>query len=386
MPKIKGNKEMSAEERLELIKRNTEEILTEEDLKTLLINNEKLKHYIGFEISGKIHLGTGLMCMSKVKDFMEAGVDCSVFLADWHSWINDKLGGNRDVIKRVGVGYFKEGLKASMKCLGEDPEKIKFVLGSDLYHNNDYYWATFIDVSKHTSLGRIQRSITIMGRKEGESVDFAKMVYPPMQVADIFIQGLNLAHAGLDQRKAHVIAREVANQMKISPLLNKKGEKIKPIAVHHHLLLGLQKPSVWPVPKENLQELWSSMKMSKSIPDSAIFITDSPEEIRRKLNKAFCPEKEVEFNPVLDWAKYVVFMNDKSVLEVRRPEKFGGNKAYKSFDSLKNDFAEGKLHPMDLKNAVAEKLIEILEPARKHFEQPAIKKMKEEMEKLLVTR
>ena len=174
--------------------------------------------------------------------------------------------------------------------------------------------------------------------------------------------------------------------MKISPLLNKKGEKIKPIAVHHHLLLGLQKPSVWPVPKENLQELWSSMKMSKSIPDSAIFITDSPEEIRRKLNKAFCPEKEVEFNPVLDWAKYVVFMNDKSVLEVRRPEKFGGNKAYKSFDSLKNDFAEGKLHPMDLKNAVAEKLIEILEPARKHFEQPAIKKMKEEMEKLLVTR
>src|SRR3989344_1230710 len=100
---------MSVDERLALIKRNTDEIIGEEELKEMLKRGEKLKHYIGFEISGKVHLGTGIVCMSKVKDFMEAGVDCSIFLADWHTWINDKLGGNRDVIKRVGVGYFKEG-------------------------------------------------------------------------------------------------------------------------------------------------------------------------------------------------------------------------------------------------------------------------------------
>jgi tyrosyl-tRNA synthetase len=377
---------MDNKERFNLIKRGTEEILTEEDLKVLLDNKEKLKHYIGFEISGKIHLGTGLMCMSKVRDFMDAGMDCSVFLADWHSWINDKLGGDRETIKKVAVGYFKEGLKASLKCVGGNPENLKFVLGSDLYHNNDNYWATMIDVSKNTSLGRMQRSITILGRKEGDAVDFAKLIYPPMQVADIFIQGVNVAHSGLDQRKAQVIAREVALSLKVSPLLNKKGEKIKPIAVHHHLLLGLQKPQVWPVDKEKMQELWSTMKMSKSIPDSAIFITDSVEEIKRKLNKAFCPEKEIEFNPVLDWAKHIIFMDKKSKLEIKRAEKFGGSKNYSSYEALEKDFAGGRLHPMDLKNAVAEKLIKILEPARKHFEQPKVKKMKEEMEKLLVTR
>lgn len=377
---------MNTREKLELIKRNTEEILTEEELENLLENEEKLKHYIGFEISGKIHLGTGLMSMSKVKDFMDAGIDCSIFLADWHSWINDKLGGDRKKIKEIAAGYFKEGLKASLKCVGGAPEKLKFVLGSELYHNHDEYWATMIEVSKNTTLGRMQRSITIMGRKEGESVDFAKLIYPPMQVADIFFQGLNIAHSGLDQRKAHVIAREVALQMKISPLFNKKKQKIKPIAIHHHLILGLQKPLMWPVPKEKMQELWSSMKMSKSIPDSAIFITDTPEEIKRKLNKAFCPEKETEFNPVLDWAKNLIFRGEKAKLKVQRQEKFGGDAEYKSYSQLEKDFSSGKLHPMDLKNAVANSLIDLLEPARKHFSQEKIKKMKDEMEKLLVTR
>jgi tyrosyl-tRNA synthetase len=376
----------AVQKKFDLIKKNTEEILTEEDLLKLLKENEPLKHYIGFEISGKIHIGTGLMCMSKVKDFMDAGVDCSIFLADWHSWINDKLGGNMDTIQKVAVGYFKEGLKASLKCVGGNPEKLKFILGSELYHNNDKYWQTMIDVSKHMTLARISRSITILGRKEGESVDFAKMIYPPMQVADIFAQKLNIAHAGLDQRKAQVLARDVALNLKVSPLLNKKKEKIKPIAIHHHLILGLQKPPIWPVPKEQLQELWSTMKMSKSIPSSAVFITDSPEEIRKKLNGAFCPEKEIEFNPVLDWAKSLIFIEKSSKLEIKRIDKFGGNKIYSSYSDLEKDFANGKLHPMDLKNSVAERLIEILEPARKHFSQPKIKKMKEEMERLIVTR
>ncbi len=377
---------MNTQQKIELIKRNLEEVLTEEDLNELINNEEKLRHYIGFEISGKIHLGTGLMSMSKVKDLIDAGVNCSVFLADWHSWINDKLGGDRKKIKETAVGYFKEGLKASLICMGGHPSKIKFILGSELYHNHDDYWATVIDVSKNTTLGRMQRSITIMGRKEGEAIDFAKLIYPPMQVADIFFQNLNLVHSGLDQRKAHVIAREVALKMKISPLLNKNKQKIKPVAIHHHLILGLGKPPAWPISKENMQEVWSALKMSKSKPETAIFIHDTPEEISRKIKNAFCPEKEIEFNPVLDWAKNLIFAINKNKLIINRPEKFGGKKIYSSYQDLEKDFASGNLHPMDLKNGVAESLIKLLEPARKHFEQPKIKKMKEEMEKLLVTR
>jgi len=377
---------MDVEEKLRLIRRNTEEILGEEDLKKMVEGEEKLKHYIGFEISGKPHLGHGLVCMSKIKDFVEVGADCSVFLADWHSWINDKLGGDKDVIKEVAVSYFKEALIAAYKCIGGNVKDLKFVLGSDLYHNNDKYWETVIDVSKNTTLGRMQRSITILGRKEGESVDFAKLIYPPMQVADIFIQDINMPHAGLDQRKAQVIARDVAEKLEICPLLNKKGKVVKPVAVHGHLVLGLQKPPVWPVPKDKLQELWSQMKMSKSIPNSAIYMTDGEKEVEKKIMKAFCPEGDIDFNPLLDWAKYIVFINDESKLEVKRKKEFGGDIIYECYDGLENDFRDKRLHPMDLKMAMVVKLNEILEPARKHFASPKMKKIKEEMEKLIVTR
>jgi tyrosyl-tRNA synthetase len=377
---------MNTQKRIDLIKHNTEEIMVEEDLRLLLESGLPIKHYIGFEISGKPHLGHGLVCMSKVKDFVDAGIDCTIFLADWHTWINNKLGGDREIIKQVAVNYFKEALIAAYKCVGGNPADLKFVMGSDLYHKNDKYWETVIDISKNITLGRIERSITIMGRKEGESVDFAKLIYPPMQVADIFVMGINMPHAGLDQRKAQVIARDCALKLSISPLIGKDGKKIKPVAIHGHLILGLQKPPVWPVPKEKLQELWSQMKMSKSIPNSAIYMTDTEEEVDKKIKNAFCPEGDTDFNPLLDWAKYIVFINSHSKLEILRPEKFGGNKTYQSYDELVKDFAEKQLHPMDLKQAMAKKLNEILAPAREHFADHHRKKMKEEMEKLIITR
>jgi len=373
---------MDIKAKLDLIKKNTEEIIGEPGLRELLKKKEKLRHYIGFEISGKIHLGTGLMSMLKIKDFTDAGVDCRVFLADWHTWINDKLGGNPEIIKKVAVGYFKEGLKASLKCVGGNPLKLKFVLGSNLYHNNDLYWATVIDVSKYTTLSRMMRSTTIMGRKEGGSLDFAKLIYPPMQVADIFIQKINLAHAGLDQRKAHVIARDVADRLSFCPLLISGGKQIKPIAIHHSLILGLGKPPSWPVPKDQLQDLWSAMKMSKSKPNTCIFIHDSEKDIKKKINKAFCPEKEIEFNPIIDWTEKLIFPIRKQ-LHISRSEKFGGDVTYNSCQKLKQEFKAGKLHPTDLKNAVAEELILILKPARKHFSKGKPKKMLEDLEKLM---
>jgi tyrosyl-tRNA synthetase len=378
---------MNVSERFELIKRGTEEVLTEDDLKRYLESGVPLNHYIGFEISGKVHLGTGIVCMSKIKDFLDAGVKCSVFLADWHSWINDKLGGDLEQIQKIANGYFKEGLKACLGAVGADAEKVKFTLGTELYHNNDKYWETFIDVCKNTTLNRMHRSITIMGRKLGEGVDFAKLLYPAMQVADIFIQNVNLAHAGYDQRKAHVVARDVALKMKKNNLVNNNGEKIKPICVHHHLILGLTKPAIWPIEDQTqLQEMWSDMKMSKSIPNSAVFVNDTPEEIKYKVRDAFCPEGNVSVNPILDWAKYVIFRNKGSNILIERPPKYGGDIEFNSYTELESAFLSKSLHPQDLKIGVADKIVEILEPVRKHFEKPHIQKMKKELEELIITR
>ena len=152
---------MDIEERLNLIIRKpVEEVLTVEDLKQLLENGVPIQHYIGFEISGFIHLGTGLMAGAKIADFQKAGVKTRIFLADWHSWINDKLGGDLEVIQKVAVSYFKEGMKQSIEVMGGDPDKDEFVLASEILDDIEY-WQTVIDIAKNTTLARIKRSITI---------------------------------------------------------------------------------------------------------------------------------------------------------------------------------------------------------------------------------
>ncbi len=374
---------MTIDERFELISRNTEEVLTEERLREFLQNGVPLRHYIGFEISGEIHLGTGIQCMAKVADFQKAGVQCTIFLADYHSWINDKLGGDLDIIREMAYGYFAEGLKCCLRAVGGDSDKLNVVLGSDLYQQNPDYWTTFLEVCKNTTLNRIMRSITILGRAEGESVDFAKLIYPPMQVADIFALGVNIAHAGNDQRKAHVVADKVAHQIKTQPLKGPDGKSIAPIAIHHHLLIGLGKPPMWPIDPDRIQEVWAEMKMSKSKPNTAVFITDEPEEIARKMKKAFCPEGETEFNPVLDWANYTIFALNRGPLRIERKEEHGGNMDIGTYEELCDVFAKKELHPMDLKVAVAKSIADLLAPVREHFSQTNAKRPLDELRKYM---
>ncbi|MFA5405737.1 MAG: tyrosine--tRNA ligase [Candidatus Nanoarchaeia archaeon] len=354
---------MKVDDKLKLINRwPTEEVLTEPDLRKLLEAGVKLNHYFGIEVSGRLHIGQGIGMVQKIADLQKAGVKCSIFLPDWHTWINNKLGGDWANIQK-GSEYIKEILTAGLKCVGGDPEKVTFIKGSDVYNND--FWRTTIEVCKNMSLSRALRSITIMGRNEKDLANFAQLLYPPMQAADIFFMRFNLAHGGMDQRKIHVIARDVADKISC-PFKSPKLGFYKPIALHTHLWLGLQKPSVWPVPKDaDKTAIKISMKMSKSKPKTCIFLTDTPDDIREKINNAFCPEREVEFNPLIDWAHSIAFLDGP--LRINRPEKFGGELVIDSYESLCRIYSEGKLHPMDLKNVMAELLIKLTEPARKHM-------------------
>jgi len=366
---MKMTSSKQVEKRVKLVARNTEEVLTKDDLRALISSGTKLRHYIGFEISGKVHLGQGLICMGKVADFLKAGVECNIFLADWHTYINEKLGADWKNIHKVALGYFKEALVAASE-LYKDPR----------------HWQNLMEVSRHTTLARVRRSTTIAGKMEGDAVTFAQLIYSPLQVADIFTIGANIAHAGIDQRKAHVIARQVARKLNISPLLDKNGQKIAPIAVHNNFILSLAKPAAWPINEEKIDKdvFAAAFKMSKSKPDSAIFIHDSPVEIQRKIAKAFCPPNSVKFNPIVDWTKYLIFWGeDKGELEVKRPARFGGTKIYHSFRKLVDDYEKEALHPQDLKKAVAEWLITKLEPARKHFAQPKQAESLQFLEKII---
>ncbi|MFZ2153381.1 MAG: tyrosine--tRNA ligase [Microgenomates group bacterium] len=358
---------MTTEEKFKLITRNCQEVLTEGGLIGLIESGKEIQHYIGFEISGLVHLGTGLMSMGKIADFLKAGVKCKIFLADFHSFLNNKMGGNWENIREATNGYFKQALIASLKCFDVDESQVEFISGKELYEQHPEHWETFMRVGKFVTLSRNLRSISIMGKKQSNDVDMATLFYPPLQVADIFTMNVNLAHGGIDQRKAHVIALEV-------------GEKIgkwTPLAIHQNLIAGLTAPEAGVNDEE-------SLKMSKSKPNSAIFVHDTPEEIRSKIMKAYGPPKEIEFNPLLNWVKTLVFWGEETgELVIERPEKFGGNKTYIELAEVAADYAKGDLFPLDLKNALAEWIIEKLAPARAHFEISEHKQGLERMRELL---
>jgi tyrosyl-tRNA synthetase len=342
---------LDLEKQLELIcKAPTEEVLTPEDLRSLLEANPHPVAYNGFEPSGLVHLGTGVICAYKMKDFAEAGLQFKVFLATWHAYLNNKLGGDLTLIRKAADLF-----RHSWIALGVPADKVEFIYSDELYDDLTF-WAKTMAVAKSLTIARTTRTLEIAGRKEGEAHYVSDYLYTPMQVADIFHLNVKICQLGMDQRKANVVAREI-------------GEKLgywKPICVHHHLLQGLEKPKVWPIPEGQEKEAVASAKMSKSKPDTCIFIYDTPEEIKTKMSRAFCPEKTVKFNPILDICKYIVF-REKTSFTIERPEKFGGSVTFGSFDELATVYQEGKLHPMDLKSGVAAELGKILEPVRRYF-------------------
>ncbi|MCK5289651.1 MAG: tyrosine--tRNA ligase, partial [Candidatus Aenigmarchaeota archaeon] len=189
---------------------------------------------------------------------------------------------------------------------------------------------------------------------------------PLMQAADIHHLGADIAQLGLDQRKANMLARDIFPKLGFKP----------PVVIHHHMLLGLQFKDTGLKGIDRKIEL----KMSKSKPETAIFMTDSKEQVFDKFRKAYCPEGVEEDNPVLEYARYIVFEKfDKIVIE--RPEKFGGNLEVGSYDELKGLYVGKKIHPLDLKMTVAKYIDELLEPVRRHFEKD--KKAKALREKVL---
>lgn len=373
---------MDNNQKIELISRNLEEVLTLEELRNLVESETPLRHYIGFEISGKLHIGHFYQLL-KVKDLQDAGAETIIWLADLHSAINDKLDGNLETIKRLSEEYFVPAIKELFKIIGGDPERLDFRLCSEEYAKHPEIWRIVLEVGKSTTLARVMRSITIMGREDSEGIESAKLMYPLMQAADIFLLGVNIAQAGIDQRKVHVIAIESALQMKTDPLKDKTGKTIKPVALHTPILLGLTTNEDAEKAARGLEsdEAAMKLKMSKSKADSAVSVHDSPEDIVSKLNKAYCPEGIVDFNPVLDWAKQLIFVVDNQLV-IERDVKWGGALAYNNYKDLEEDFSLKKLHPQDLKTAVAKWLIEKLEPIRVAFEEIGKKAALQEIEHL----
>ena len=340
---------MDNEKRYDLIVRSpTEEVVTNDELKTLLQTTTSPKHYIGLEISGILHVGSLILTGFKINDLIKANVKPIVFLADWHTYINNKLGGDWNQINQFS-NYYKEAF--NFFCPG-----VKVILGNNLYNEDSEYWKNFMKFCKHMTLARTVRSLTIMGRNEKENLDFSQFLYPAMQAADIHALDLDIAHAGMDQRKIHMLVREI---------FPKLGWKV-PVCIHHHLLPGLAEPTPSGITENKNDDILISSKMSKSKPESSLLIHDDESILKKKITRSFCPEGIIKNNPILELVRYVVFhCNDE--FTISRPSKFGGNITYYNYNDLEADYSNKKIHPLDLKQSTSYYINKIIEPIRNHF-------------------
>ncbi len=338
---------MDIESRLSLIKQVGEEIVTEQELRALFETKSKPIAYDGFEPSGNLHIAQGILRAINVNKMVDAGVHFKMWVADWFAWMNNKMDGDLEKIRVTG-----EYMVEVWKACGMKTDKVDFLWSKDVMAD-DEYWKKVIQIGRASTVQRIVRCSQIMGRSESDQLSAAQIFYPCMQCADIFHLKADITQLGMDQRKVNMLAREV-------------GPKLgfwKPVVVSHHMLMGLKQPSAGitdPV------ERAIAMKMSKSVPDSAIFMTDSEEDVKRKIAKAFCPAKQVDENPLMEYCRYIIFEKYDS-FEIKRSEKFGGSVSFESFGKLSSEYEKGSIHPSDLKVAVAFYINDLLEPVRIHF-------------------
>ncbi len=312
-------------------------VITMDDLEKFISEKEKIVAYCGYEPSGPIHLGY-FPTIQKAIDISKVG-KVKILLADYHAYLNDK--GPVELIQDLAINYWIPTFKA----LGVNAE---YVLGSEFQLSSDYVHDLFT-LARFVSTKRAIRAVKIILRNT-ESISVAASIYPIMQVLDIIYLGVNLAFGGTDQRKIHALVRDIIGS-EIRSLLRR--EIRTPVCIHLPIVLGLKKGE----------------KMSSSKPDTHIAVHDKPETIIRKVQKAYCPPTTTDpsENPIFSILRFVIFPHTSS-FKIDRPEKYGGPVTYNDLDKLERDFLKGKIHPLDLKNAVAEWIIRRLEPVRNLLE------------------
>lgn len=329
---------MDTAERTRLVSRFTQEVVTEEELSALFEERDSPTAYIGYAPTGEMHIGH-FTTMRKLADFIEAGLEVTVLVADLHAHLDDEKS-PFDLLD-ARTEYYTTAIEAMIEAAGADPGGVAFVRGQDIELTPEYT-LELLRMAAETTLNRVQRAGSEVVRQSADP-KLGGLVYPLMQSLDVKALDADIAYGGIDQRGIYMLSREI---------LPEHGHR-KPVCVFAPLLSGL-----------------TGGKMSASEEGSKIALTDDDDAIAEKIQGAYCPAGEVEDNGVLEYLRYLVFpvfAERDELLVVERPEQYGGDLTYESYEDLETDFVSGELHPADLKPAAAVAISTVVDPVRERL-------------------
>lgn len=329
---------MDTDERRELVLRNTAEAITEEEVAAVVDRDDPVA-YIGYAPTGMMHIGH-FTTIRKIADFVEAGFTFKILVADIHAELDIEK--SPPGLIEARSEYYEQAIRGMLDAAGIDPGAVEFVRGSDYQHDADYQKG-YMHLMENTTVNRAERAVNEVVRHD-ESMKASGVLYPFMQIYDCVALDVDIAYAGLDQRRIYMLGRES---------LPKIGED-KPTCVFAPLLSGL-----------------SGGKMSASDAASKVSIHDDAETVQEKLSDAYCPAGEVEDNGVLEYCRYLVFpvlQQRGDAFIVERPDEYGGDVSFETYDELEEAFVSGDLHPADLKAATGDYIAALLQPIQDRFE------------------
>ena len=282
----------------------------------------------GIQATGNLTIGNYLGAINNWLK-MQDEYDCYYMIADLHSLT---VRNNPDTLneraKRVIALYVACGL---------DPEKNNIFIQSHIPAYTQLSWI----LNCFTYMGELNRMTQFKDKSEkhADNINSGLFTYPVLMAADILIYNADIVPVGEDQKQHLEITRDIAerfnkiygNTFKIpKPCIQKYGARI----------MGLQDPN-------------SKMSKSTTNLNDAIFLTDEPDEIIKKLKKAVTDSEnivryDVEKKPgISNLMTIYSLMKDVSLSEVEK------------------EF-EGKGYG-DFKMAVAQAIIERLEPVHKKY-------------------
>ena len=319
----------------ELLTRNVEEVVTEEEVRELAADPAGKRAYVGYEPSGVLHMGH-LLTANKLIDLQEAGFEIVVLLADVHAYLNGK--GTFEEIRDTA-----ERMQAQFLAYGLDEDRTEFVYGSE-YQLDEEYVLDVHAMALETSLNRAQRAMAEI--QSGDTATVSHVLYPLMQALDIEYLDLDLAVGGTDQRKVHMLHREACPAV---------GYEARP-CLHTPIVADLDT---------------GVGKMSAS-EGTTISMEDATDDLAEKINGAYCPptrdpdpdeDGNERYNPVLELFRYHVFPRFDAVT-VDRPDEYGGDVTYEEYETLAAALERGDLPPADAKSTLAAHLDELIAPGR----------------------
>ncbi len=326
---------MNFEKKFKLVTRNLQEVIGEEELKKLLKGKKKPVVYWGTAPTGRPHVGYFLPAL-KIADLLKAGFHVKILLADLHAALDNVAW----TVLEKRYDYYEAIIPLMIQAVGADIKELEFVKGSEIQLAPEYMYDV-LKMSSNTSIRDAKRAAAeVVKNVEGDNAKLSGLLYPLLQAVDEQYLEVDAQLGGMDQRKIMVLARENLEKIGYNPRI----ELMNPMVPG---LIG--------------------KKMSASDEKSKIDLLDDEKTVKQKINGADCVAGDPE-NGIMAFAKYVLMVlkeDKKEKFVIERLEKFGGNLEYKNYEALEKDFKSKKLHPLDLKNAVAKEISELLKPIQK---------------------